>query len=259
MSELSLDSRYIHTGNSGVTIRIDRDVKRSNRAVVKVENGAMGAFSTSMRISGNSYEGMTSDQLRDIALCFLEAASKLDNKETESSSHSPHVASADPLDMMAYSLEKGMPSYISDLLPSTGNSFIYGKRSRVKVRQLLDNIPDIVPFYSALLDELATTSSDSTEMIRQQSPKTRSKMSSREPDALDRKRAKRRLIIYYGIRLLRSLHVHDLAAAQLGQARIDLSNALLSTPKAEEEAEMCEGIDLAAVCYKKADVRHKKE
>lgn len=76
--ELILEERYIHTGNSGVTISVERDVKRPTRAILKVKNGSHGAFSTEMEIRGNDYNGMTAIQLRDLALCFLEAAECLD-------------------------------------------------------------------------------------------------------------------------------------------------------------------------------------
>jgi len=244
MSDLNLDSRYIHTGNSGVTIRIDRDVKRSDRAILKVENGAMGAFSTSMRISGNSLEGITSDQLRDIALCFLEAASKLDNRETSPCSHSPHVADTHPSDMRL-SLDRSLPHYISSLLPDKGTTVVRGKDS-FKVGQLVDNIPDIVPFYTALLDELSSPEEDSLGRS-----KSRSK-SSRNTSEVAQGRTKRRLIIYHGLRLLRSLHTHDLATVHLKKAREDLSSALLSDPKDREEKAISAGVDLASVCYKKA-------
>jgi len=77
-SELIIESRYIHTGNSGVTISVERDVKRPTRAILKVRNGSHGAFSTEMEIRGNDYNGMCANQLRDLALIFLEGANTLD-------------------------------------------------------------------------------------------------------------------------------------------------------------------------------------
>jgi len=76
--QLVLSSRYIHTGNSGVTLTLRRDIKRTDRAELEVENGAFGAFRTSLLVRGNSYEGMTAIQLRDLALMFLDAADALD-------------------------------------------------------------------------------------------------------------------------------------------------------------------------------------
>jgi len=248
MSELSLDSRYIHTGNSGVTIRIDRDVKRPDRAVLKIENGAMGAFSTSMKISGNSYEGMTSDQLRDIALCFLEAASNLDSRKTDLNAHAPHVADADPLDMRVSFLERSLPRYIRDLLPNEGTTVITGKDSTRKVNHLVQNIPDIIPFYAALLEEFRSPR-DTSSAIKQSRPKDRNVEFS--PSDLERERAKRKLVIYYGLRLLRSLHAHSLVTSHMEEARSSLASALSSNPTPEEEAEICMGVDLAEVCYKK--------
>jgi hypothetical protein len=75
---LCLSSRYIHTGNSGVTFSVNRDVERVDRAEVTVENSAFGAFTTRMGIRGNDYKGMTAHQLRDLALMFMDAADSLD-------------------------------------------------------------------------------------------------------------------------------------------------------------------------------------
>jgi hypothetical protein len=76
---LVLSSRYIHTGNSGVTLTLRRDLVRNDRAELEVENGAFGAFHTSMLVRGHDTSGMTSIQLRDLALMFLDAADALDN------------------------------------------------------------------------------------------------------------------------------------------------------------------------------------
>lgn len=80
-SELRIDARYIHTGNSGVTITVERDVKKPTRGILKIRNGAFGAFSTEMEVRGNDYDGMTANQLRDLALLFLESAHALDEIE----------------------------------------------------------------------------------------------------------------------------------------------------------------------------------
>lgn len=76
--DLILESRYIHTGNSGVTISVERDVQQPTRAILTIRNGAFGAFSTDMTIRGNEHDGMTATQLRDLALVFLESAELLD-------------------------------------------------------------------------------------------------------------------------------------------------------------------------------------
>jgi len=76
---LRLSSRYIHTGNSGVTLSIHRDVEKVDRAELVVENGAFGAFNTTLEIRGNDSDEMTSHQIRDLALMFLDAADLLEN------------------------------------------------------------------------------------------------------------------------------------------------------------------------------------
>jgi hypothetical protein len=78
-SELRIDARYIHTGNSGVTLMVERDVKKPTRGILKIRNGSHGAFSTEMEIRGNDYDGMSANQLRDLALLFLESANTLDD------------------------------------------------------------------------------------------------------------------------------------------------------------------------------------
>jgi len=78
MSELVIESRYIHTGNSGVTILVERHIKHPTKAVLKIQNGSMGAFSTEMEVRGEDYNGFTANQLRDLALVFLESAEVLD-------------------------------------------------------------------------------------------------------------------------------------------------------------------------------------
>lgn len=94
--ELCLSSRYIHTGNSGVTISIVRDTRRIDRAEMIVENGAFGAFSTRLEVRGNDYQGMTSAQLQDLGLMFLDAAAQLDRgMEAEFETKSPHIARDD--------------------------------------------------------------------------------------------------------------------------------------------------------------------
>lgn len=75
---LVLSSRYIHTGNSGVTVTVRRDLVRPDRAELEVENGAFGAFHSSILVKGHDTEGMTAIQLRDLALMFLDAADALD-------------------------------------------------------------------------------------------------------------------------------------------------------------------------------------
>jgi hypothetical protein len=79
--ELMLESRYIHTGNSGVWLKVSRDLREPKKAVLDVENSAMGLFETKMHVVGTESGGMTADQLRDIALMFLESAHKLDQIE----------------------------------------------------------------------------------------------------------------------------------------------------------------------------------
>jgi len=79
-SRLRLASRYIHTGNSGVKLSIFRDVRRVDRAELIVENSAFGAFHTELEIRGNDSKGLTSHQLRDLALMFLDSADALENQ-----------------------------------------------------------------------------------------------------------------------------------------------------------------------------------
>ena len=76
--ELCLGSRYIHTGNSGVTISVVRDKRSVDRATLFVESMTMGAFDTRLRIRGNDYAGFTSAQLADLSLVFLNAAYQLE-------------------------------------------------------------------------------------------------------------------------------------------------------------------------------------
>lgn len=76
---LVLSSRYIHTGNSGVTLTVRRDLVRPDRAELEMENGAFGAFHTNFLVRGNDFSGMTAIQLRDLGLMFLDAADALDN------------------------------------------------------------------------------------------------------------------------------------------------------------------------------------
>jgi len=91
---LCLSSRYIHTGNSGVTFTVNRDVKDVRRAEILVTNGAFGAFRTELQIRGNDHAGMTSAQLRDLALMFLDAAAELDAEAEARFEHeSPSIVS----------------------------------------------------------------------------------------------------------------------------------------------------------------------
>lgn len=94
--ELCLGSRYIHTGNSGVTVSVLRNVRRVDRAQVLVETQTMGAFDSCLCLNGNSYEGFTAVQLQDLALVLLNAAEHLTRPDKASfEMGSPSLVGAD--------------------------------------------------------------------------------------------------------------------------------------------------------------------
>jgi hypothetical protein len=79
-----------------VTFFVLRDVEKVDRAEIIVENGAFGAFQTRLEIRGNDYNGMTSHQLCDLALMFLDAAEELDKgPDAQFERGSPTIARAD--------------------------------------------------------------------------------------------------------------------------------------------------------------------
>lgn len=153
---LCLSSRYIHTGNSGVTFQVVRDVERVNRAEVFIENGAFGAFSTVMEIRGNDCYGMTSHQLRDLALMFMDAAAELDSDTAQFERSSPDIVQDDGTRRrstdLPRSLEKLIPIDFGGIVrndaeePSDSNlaqffSLLQTERSR-KNKSISEGIPD---------------------------------------------------------------------------------------------------------------------
>jgi hypothetical protein len=136
-SELRIDARYIHTGNSGVTLTIERDVRKPTRGILKIRNGAFGAFSTEMEVRGNDYDGMTANQLRDLALLFLESAHALDEIENGkdgdlmySSESSPSIVSANG--SSSRELSNRMEKFLRNQLIASGDKHPWNTIEKMK-------------------------------------------------------------------------------------------------------------------------------
>lgn len=76
--ENMIASRYIHTGNSGLTISVCAHDKNKDRGTLVIESSSMGAIHNRLESHGNSYDGFTPDQLRDLARVFLDSAHALE-------------------------------------------------------------------------------------------------------------------------------------------------------------------------------------
>jgi len=165
--ELCLGTRYVHTGNSGVTFNVSRDVKRVDRAILSIRNGAFGAFSTSMEVRGNDYNGMTSRQLRDLALMFMDAAAYLDEGELPLMSESADLVHENG----GFSKKRDLPPSIGDLLPYFGTSL--NVRGEDLVPALLRDYPDLKTFYAVYADRISKKADD--DGVKEVSSETRGK------------------------------------------------------------------------------------
>jgi hypothetical protein len=143
--DLCLSARYIHTGNSGVTLYVNRDVKRQDRAVLSITNGAFGAFSTEMKIRGNDYAGMTAPQLRDLSLMFMEAAAKLEAGDLPLMNDVPNIV---PERGERFTRNSISPD-LEDFLPTMGDHLnVPGSRL---VPELLKKHPEFREFYAVYI------------------------------------------------------------------------------------------------------------
>lgn len=157
--ELCLASRYIHTGNSGVTLTVARDVKNVDRAVLSIRNGAFGAFSTLMEVRGHESRGMSSLQLRDLALMFMDAAESLDQQDLPLQGQ----------DIPALPLEDGrlyngedprLPPSVERLLPYSTlartwrESFSHLRSAAKILPEVLKSNSDLSDFYEAYFDRM---------------------------------------------------------------------------------------------------------
>lgn len=109
MKDLVLDSRYVHTGNSGITFKVQRDIENPQKANIIISNQAMGGFSTKMKVRGVD-SGFTAQQLRDFALMFLESANSMDEikqgKKPHYSRNTPHLDNKGYVGDLPYNLER---------------------------------------------------------------------------------------------------------------------------------------------------------
>ncbi len=161
--ELCLSSRYIHTGNSGVTFSITRDVRRVDRAVVFVQNGAFGAFSTNMEIRGNDYKGLTARQLRDLALMFLDAAAYLEQGELPLTRDTPALVPDS-----THNFRRAQPPSIQDLLSDDSDL----SPLRQAVSELLTEFPDMRHAYVLFARRSSNSNEASTDSSASKSKTT---------------------------------------------------------------------------------------
>ncbi len=102
-----ITSRYIHTGNSGLTISVCAHEKNSDRGTLVIESSAFGAFHNRLESHGNSYEGFTPEQLRDLARVFLDSAYALETGQLMYLEDSPSIVSAKRVATMVAGKEEG--------------------------------------------------------------------------------------------------------------------------------------------------------
>jgi hypothetical protein len=78
-----LDSRYVHTGNSGVTIAVSRSERLPDRADLCIYFGAMGSTDMTFVSKGMDMKGYTAQQLRDLATVLLRSAYELERPPSD--------------------------------------------------------------------------------------------------------------------------------------------------------------------------------
>lgn len=208
--ELCLSSRYIHTGNSGVTLTVSRDVKKTDRAILSIRNGAFGAFSTVMEIRGNESPGMTSVQLRDLALMFMDAAENLDAEEIPVMHDTPYIIREDGY---TWNSMNGTPPTIEDLLPRWDSDL--NVRGSELVPQAMKDNPDLPAFYEAYCDHFREEKLDGTDDAGPQL----SASQRQERDLKHLHNARRRRFVAAGVLYLRAWWLERLASRALAGAR----------------------------------------
>lgn len=120
-NELVIESRYIHTGNSGATFELQRDAKYPNKALLNLKLGAMGRIKVDVSLNGNgnNFGGFTAVQLKDLALMFMSAAKELEKpvEEQEYDYTSPHLIDEDGNDyngQLPKKLEKYLEAFLRE-------------------------------------------------------------------------------------------------------------------------------------------------
>lgn len=248
--DLCLSARYIHTGNSGVSLYVNRDVKRPERAVLTVGNGAFGAFSTKMEICGNDYKGMTAPQLRDLSLMFMEAASHLEDGTIPLMTDVPSILPDNEYGTLGRSCRS--PG-LQDLLPTFRDSF--NIRGSVLVPVLLREHPELREFYTLFVDTESTRKQESESGMEsskesskedpsQDTPARRKEKAEarREAQKQRRLRNKQDRILSKGFAFLRAYWhsmLSDSVMAQLKTEYVEALEAMNSEPESDEDDDDC--------------------
>ncbi len=106
--ENMITSRYIHTGNSGLTISVCAHDKNKDRGTLVIESSSMGAFHNRLESHGNSYDGFTPEQLRDLARVFLDSAYALETGQIMYLETSPDIVSTKKVPRVTKQAEKSL-------------------------------------------------------------------------------------------------------------------------------------------------------
>lgn len=121
-----LDSRYVHTGNSGVTIAVSRSEKLPDRADLCISFGAMGSTDMTLVSRGSNMKGYTAQQLRDLATVLLRSAYELERPAEDQWFESPDLGSPrillENLDNGNYSSDELKQS--AEILREKGNELL---------------------------------------------------------------------------------------------------------------------------------------
>lgn len=240
--DLCLSARYIHTGNSGVTLYVNRDVKRPERAVLTVGNGAFGAFSTRMEICGNDYKGMTASQLRDLSLMFMEAASHLEDGTLPLMTDVPSILPDNEHGTLGKSCRS--PD-LQDFLPTLRD--IFNVRGSTLVPVLLREHPELREFYTLFVDRESTQKQDGEsgmesfkEDSSQDTPARRKEKAEIRREAQRQRSIKNRQdqILSRGLAFLRAYWhsmLSESAMARLKAEYVEALDAMNSEPESDDD------------------------
>lgn len=154
--ELTLVSRYVHTGNSGATLSIVRNSKRTDGAHLNLKIGAFGKISSDITVIGDEYSGFTADQLRDFAHIFLYAANELE----KDSKDQDFFSKRDTNNILCEERKKkviGKRSYDNDLSGETTKA-AEAKPMPLKSaeQKLMKRLPKPIPFSDLPVDIIRT-------------------------------------------------------------------------------------------------------